>query len=122
LALNSSQSAEAALVTWFPDELPTDHLCLGLKCGHEQADFLCCLNRGFDSGVDESNTTTPDPHYFTPARVPSDGSCKLPTGWPNWVVPVIVLGGIVFVVLVIVLIYVVINRPESGDTYEPINK
>jgi succinate dehydrogenase hydrophobic anchor subunit len=47
----------------------------------------------------------------------------LPKGQPEWVVPVIVLSGIVAVVLVIVLIYVIINRPDANhDAYEPINK
>ncbi len=63
-----------------------------------------------------------DEFSFTPLRLPrQNGYCDLNNGWPNWVVPVIVLGGIVLVVAVIVALYLVVRRKPDAD-YDPINK
>jgi hypothetical protein len=111
-------SAEGALEGWFAAPA-FDHLCVMDKCSVDHRRFVCCQNKGFP---EETNSTSPDPYAYTPSRVPKGDYCDLPKGQPEWVVPVIVLSGIVAVVLVIVLIYVVINRPDSNDVYEPINK
>jgi len=70
--------------------------------------FMCCQNR----------ITAPS---FLPAGI-FDAliECKLPKQWPSYVVPVIVLGGIVFVVGAIIVIYVIVKKRTDTD-YEPVN-
>jgi len=88
--------------------------CVSRKCGIQHQRFLCCQNNQTELGSGE--------FPYTPLRLPKqNGYCNLDNGWPNWVVPVIVLGGIVLVVAVIVALYLVVRRKPDAD-YDPINK
>jgi len=76
------------------------------KSAHDT--FMCCQNR----------ITTPN---FLPSGVfEALSECKLPYQWPSYVVPVIVLGGIVFVVGAIIVIYVIVKK-RTDTEYETVN-
>ena len=92
------------------------HTCAYLECRVAHANFLCCQNN--HTLVSGSAAAVAK---YSPINQPGDGYCKLNGGWPNWVIPVIVLSGIVVVVSVIVIIYVVARRRPDAD-YDPINK
>jgi len=104
----------------FPYYLSIDRIYAGFAytgwaantyCKSQHDSFMCCQNR-----------INSDTYSYSPAGVFSSlQECRVPSQWPSYVVPVIVLGGIVFVVGAIILIYVIVKKRQGADGYDQIN-
>jgi len=95
--------------------------CTG--CKDDWDSFMCCQNKGFavkSGNLTQSVQATDLKYPSTGARVPT-GQCKTKKHLPNYVVPVIVLGGILAVITVVVLIYIILPRGSGRGGYETIN-
>jgi len=104
-------------------ELAYGNNCYARKCGAAHDSFVCCQNRKFGFSLNTTSNIGTPTWPNTPGLLPPGAICKLPKTWPNWAIPVIVLGSIVVVICVIVGFYVLVRRrPEGEGSYEPINK